>query len=162
MILKRIYIFILEICKTFIEYYDNSCVGRCMSGICSFFGRKCADSRILTRFRNSFMSARYVSVSTASGVISFPFKVLKSIYSKFENKIESIKQKSVLLDFLRNVPNIRIRDIGKAVIAFCMGGLAVLIYKGFALSLGGLFLAVLLVAGVIMLAFGSTVVNTLS
>ncbi len=162
MILKRIYIFILEIWKTLITYYDNSLIGRGIAGISSFFERRCMQSRILSRFKARFMSTDYVKSSVAFKIISLPFTILKSVYLKFENSIETTKQKSLLLDFLRNIPYLRIRDIGKALTSFGMGGLIVLLFKGFALSLGGLFLAVMLLAGLIMLLVSSTVRNTLS
>lgn len=162
MILKRIYIFILEICKTLITYYDNSLIGRGLAGVSSFFERRCIQSRILSRFKARFMSTDYVKSSVAFKLISLPFTILKSVYFRFENTIENIKEKSMLLDFLRNLPNLRIRDIGNAVISFCLGGLTVLLCKGFVLSLGGLFLAVMLFAGLVMLLISSTVRNTLS
>ena len=77
MILNRIYIFILGMWKTLIELYDDSCVGRWIAKICSFFGRKCESSRILVWFKNCFMSTKYVGMSFTAKLISFPFSVLK-------------------------------------------------------------------------------------
>lgn len=161
MILKRVYIFIIQIWKTLLAYYDNSLIGRSIAGVCNFFAKKCDESRILSRFKGGFMNTEFAQHSFTIKMISFPFTLLKSIYLKYENRIENIKERSILLNFIRNIAYLRVRDMGKIIISFCIGGIIVLICKGFMMSLGGLFLAVLTAVGLVMLLFTSTVRNTL-
>lgn len=161
MILKRIYIFIIQLWKTLITYYDNSLIGRGIAGVCNFFGKKCDESRTLSRFKDKFMNTEFAQNSFTFKLISFPFTILRAVYNKFEDRIENIKNQSTLLGFIRNIGYLRVRDMGKIIISFCIGGIAVLIYKGFMMSLGGMFLAVLAVLGFVMLLFTSTVRNTL-
>ena len=160
MIVNCLYIFIVTVWKKLVAYYDNSIIGRFVARVCNFFGSKCSESKILFRFKESFMNTKFVQHSITSSIISFPFTLLKSIYQKFEKHIESIKEKSVLLDFVRNAGYLSLRDFGKMAISFCLGGIAVLIYKGFMMSPGGLFLVGLTVAGVFMLTCTATIRNT--
>ncbi len=119
--LKRIYICILEIWKSFLLFYDNSIIGLTISKICNGAQKKMSDSIIMTRFRNKFSGMKFFKNSFLSKIISFPFWLSKSVYDKFTNKIENIKNRSAVLHFLNNFSLVPVSCYGEALTSFGTG-----------------------------------------
>ncbi len=159
--LKRIYICILEIWKSFLSFYDNSAVGSTISKIYSRTQKKMFESSILTYFRNKFSGMGFFGSSFLSKLISLPFWLSKSVYSKFSDKIESIKSKSAILHFLNNFSLVPVSCYGEVLASFGTGCLIASLVFGAGLGAAILSLAFIL-SGLVLCLNKASLKNTFS
>jgi len=160
MILNRLYICILTICKALVRFYDNSFIGRAVGAVCSFFEKRCKQSPILTWFRDSFSNSSVFAKSIFAKAVCLPFDILRGFYSKTGAKIEQAKKTSQALRFLRSWYHVAVCDYALLALCFGLGALVWFAVTDAIFSLMGILSVVFVVFGLIGLFVPSSVKNT--
>ena len=119
MILSKIYIWIVSFFKSIIKLYDNSLLSHIISRLCDFFGKKYESSFFVNTIGNKKGFSEKLQNSLFFRVLCAPFNLIKKFYYINEEKINTIKEESMLLSFIRNARFLPVREVG--LIVFYLG-----------------------------------------
>lgn len=130
MLMKNIYIQLLSWWNFMLLCYDESVVGKAIARVCNFFGNSCKESPLLNRFKTGLLPMKYVKTSFFARLVSLPFALVKSIYTKNAAAIERLKSQSVIVGLVTNLHHIPFSGYGAFVLFFGLGAIAGAAVKG--------------------------------
>ncbi len=159
MILSKLYIWIVSFFKSVINLYDGSLLCNIIERTCNFFGKKYEDSSFVNTFANKKGFKERLHKSLFFGILCAPFNLIKKFYYTNEKKINSVKNTSAVLSFLRSAKHISARELGLLLFWLGLGMLLGAVAFWEIAFLNILTSALVLISGLVLMCSKSSVYN---